>query len=151
MIEDWQRRIQAEGWTRYIIDEIMEDCVSLTQYRLEIDDHWDTPREFFQRGLRGDCEDIAVFMLATLKNLDYPHQVRIAATRTILGTEHHALLKVEMPDRTWRLFETMPGQARRTDPSPDKVLFEFDEKNIFHLNPVATHPANTAACAVSGR
>jgi hypothetical protein len=151
MIEDWQRRINAEGWSEYAVDEIMEDCVKLTEYRMELDDHWDTPKEFFQRGFQGDCEDIAVFMMATLKNLGYPYQVRIAATRPMLGTEDHALVKVEMPNRAWKIFETTPMPSGRTDHSPPRPFIEFDEKNIFHLNPAQTQPRAPVKCASGGR
>ncbi|MEW6664903.1 MAG: hypothetical protein AB1512_06750 [Thermodesulfobacteriota bacterium] len=131
-IRDWQKRIDREGWTVGRVNEVLGETLTFVTYRMEIDDHWDTPREFILRGFQGDCEDIAVFMMGTLKYLGYPHKVRVLAVRgTFSG---HALLKVEMPDGQWGIYETTPHTLRRVNPARLHPLVEFDEKEIIHLS-----------------
>lgn len=127
LIKDFQKRIEKEGWTNRLVVEILTETQKLTRAVMEAEDHWDTPQEFVARNFEGDCEDIAIFMLATLRSLGYPHQARILAAKTMFVD--HALLKVEMPNNTWQVFETTqairPGARLAYTP-----IVEFDEKRI---------------------
>ena len=129
-IREWQRRIQREGWTADLVDHMMIELVQLSEYEVEIDDHWDTPKEFMERGFTGDCEDIAVFMMATLKRLQYPETVRILAVRTAI--EDHALLKVKLPTGDWKIYETVPVSLHTAERPFYTPIVEFDEKDIIH-------------------
>jgi len=95
---------------------------------MEIQDHWDTPKEFIERGFSGDCEDITVFMMGTLKRLRYPHQIRILIVHELF--EDHALLRVEMPEGGWKVYDVVPRQIPVREVSLLKPVVEFDEKNI---------------------
>ena len=68
-IREWQMRIKREGWAESQVHEILSQFRALVAYRMEIVDHWDTPKEFAEKGFSGDCEDMAIFMMATLKRL----------------------------------------------------------------------------------
>ena len=70
-------RIQREGWSEAQLDSILFQFRRFATYRMEIQDRWDTPKEFIQKGFPGDCEDIAVFMVGTLKRLGYPYPIRV--------------------------------------------------------------------------
>ncbi|MFC1868260.1 hypothetical protein ACFL0H_09025 [Thermodesulfobacteriota bacterium] len=81
-IRDWQNRVKKEGWGKTLVDDVIDQCIILAKYRMEKEDHWDTPKEFMEKGFQGDCEDIAVFMMATLKRVNYPYRVRVVAVKT---------------------------------------------------------------------
>ena len=91
-IKEWQMRIQREGWSEAHLDSILFQFRRLATYRMEIHDHWDTPKEFIQKGFSGDCEDIAVFMMGTLKRLGYPNRIRILIVQA--PVEDQARLRV---------------------------------------------------------
>ena len=129
-IEEWQKRVQERGWTQNHVDDVIKGCLRLAQYEPEETDHWDTPQEFMHKGFKGDCEDIAVFIMATLKRLEYPRGVRILAVKTLLGD--HAVLKVEMPDGEWKMFETVPIPLCEFDQLFYRPIVEFDEKTIVY-------------------
>jgi hypothetical protein len=130
-IKDWQKRVQEKGWSQNDVDDVVNGCLRLVKYEPDGDiDHWDTPQEFIQKGFRGDCEDIAIFMMATLKRLEYPHGVRILGVGTLMGD--HAVLKVEMPDGNWKMFETVPVPLYQFDQLFYRPLVEFDEKTIVY-------------------
>jgi len=128
-IRDWQERIRREGWTEGTVRGLMADCRGLVRYQLELKDHWSTPREFLANGLEGDCEDIAGFLMGTLKRLGYPHRVRILIARDLFN--HHALLKVELPNGRWLIFETTPGGRLEVEPARLQPIVEFDEREIY--------------------
>jgi hypothetical protein len=131
-IKDWQDRVKQEGWSEKLIDDVIYKCHWLAFYQGdEIEDHWDTPSEFEDKGLKGDCEDIAVFLLATFKRLKYPFGVRILAVRTLVGD--HALLKVKMPDGKWKTYETVPMPLGFIDGIFYFPLFEWDFNRIYEL------------------
>jgi hypothetical protein len=130
-IRDWQKRINREGWSAARVEEVLGHTLSFVTYRMELDDHWDTPSEFIDRGFQGDCEDIAVFMMGTLKRVGYPHRVTVLALQGWFSG--HAVLKVEMPDGTWRIYDTMPLSLRVVDSKGLKPLVEFDDKVIVWL------------------
>jgi hypothetical protein len=129
-IREWQQRIQKEGWGEGQVSRILSDCIRLVEYRVEIDDHWDTPQEFIRRGFRGDCEDIAIFLMGTLRRLRYPHGIRIVAVTGLF--EAHALLKVEMPDGTWRFYDTAASGSPFAFHTYYRPVVEFDEKTVFY-------------------
>lgn len=142
-IKDWQKRVQEQGWSRNIVDEVVHGCLKLVKYEPEDTDHWDTPQEFIQKGFRGDCEDIAVFFMATLRRLDYPHGVRILGVETLLGD--HAVLKVEMPDGQWKMYETVPVPLCEFDQLFYRPIVEFDEKIIVYYKSTASSEADGLA------
>ena len=127
-IKDWQKRIEKEGWAENLVDDVINKCVKFSKYQTEKKDHWDTPREFMQRGFKGDCEDFAIFMMATLKRLKYPYNVRVRAVKTLIGD--HVVLRVEMPDEKWKSYETVPVPLDEIDRLFYRPIVEFDEKNI---------------------
>ena len=97
-IKQWQKRIEKEGWSVALIDDVMYQSRRLTRYEMEFDDEWQTPGSFVRDGLRGDCEDIAFFMMGTLKQLGYPYLTRVLVIEDLFAD--HAQLKVELPDRS---------------------------------------------------
>lgn len=129
MARRWRDRVADEGWSEALLIDLVDEIVGATTYRIELDDHWDTPSEFLNRGQMGDCEDAAAFMFAVLRYLNYPEDVRIMAVSTMTGG--HALLRVRLPDGRWRIFETvrMNGliNADRMIYTP---IMEFDDKTI---------------------
>lgn len=132
-IREWQQRIQKEGWAETQVHHILNACIQFVEYDVEIDDHWDTPREFIQKGFRGDCEDIVIFLMGTLRRLKYPYGVKIVAVTGLF--ENHALLKVEMPDGTWRYFDTAAGNPPHAFHIGYKPVVEFDETDISYYRP----------------
>ncbi|MEW6668902.1 MAG: hypothetical protein AB1512_27145 [Thermodesulfobacteriota bacterium] len=129
-IKEWQKRIQENGWSRQDLDDVVQGCLKYVKYEAETDDHWDTPQEFMNKGFRGDCEDIAVFMMATLRRLQYPRSVRILAVKTLMGD--HAVLKVEMPDGSSKMYETVPVPLIEIDQLFYRPIVEFDENTIVY-------------------
>jgi hypothetical protein len=95
---------------------------------MEIVDHWDTPKEFMRKGFSGDCEDITVFMMGTLKRLGYPHRVRVLIVEGLF--EDHALLRLEMPEGGWKVYDVVPPDV----PTPEwyqlRPVVEFDETGV---------------------
>ena len=130
-IQEWQERIRRDGWSENAVRALLADCRSLVRYQVELKDHWPTPREFVTEGMEGDCEDIAVFLMGALKRLGYPHQVRILVVKELFS--NHALLKVELPDGRWAVFETMPGGRLEVVPARLKPIVEFDESHIAYF------------------
>lgn len=117
-------------WTREAVLAVLAESRRMTTYEMETEDRWATPLEFAERDFRGDCEDIAIFMMAALKGLGYPHEVRVLAVQTLFSG--HALVKVEMPDKTWQVFETV--QPLDDTAANTRLIYtpivEFDEKII---------------------
>jgi hypothetical protein len=124
-IRDWQERIRREGWSESAVRALLADCRSLVRYQVELKDHWSTSREFIESGMEGDCEDIALFLMATLKHLGYPHRVRVLVVKEFFSD--HALLRVELPEGRWAVFETMPGGRLEVQSSRLRPVVEFDE------------------------
>jgi predicted transglutaminase-like cysteine proteinase len=132
LAERWQSRVASEGWNEKLVRDLINETVGMTTFRMEIDDHWDTPSEFISRDFTGDCEDAAVFMLAVLRFLDYPYEVRIMAVNALSGG--HALLRVRMPDGNWKVFETVGPNGNRTEQLlVYNPIVEFDEKTISYF------------------
>lgn len=119
--------IAASGWTNDSVDTVIEDIRRLTCMTMETSDHWDTPKEFVDRNFQGDCEDIAIFLLAMLKKLEYPGQVRIFAVKSQFVD--HAMLKVQMPDKTWKVYETVRKTEKGMQLAYSPIV-EFDEREI---------------------
>lgn len=143
-IKDWQKRVQEQGWSHSRVDEVVKGSLNLVLYEPEETDHWDTPQEFIRKGFKGDCEDIAVFLMDTLKRLDYPHGVRVLAVKALLGD--HAVLKVEMPDGKWKMYETIPIPLCEFDQLFFyRPIVEFDDKTIVYYNATATSEADGLA------
>ena len=129
-IKDWQQRIKKYGWSENLIDEVMDQILQLATFRTEYYDHWDTPQEFMRRGFRGDCEDIAIFMMATLKRLKYPDKVRVMAVETL--KQDHAVLKVQTPNGKWKIYDTLQKPLSEINRLFYKPIFEFDENDIIY-------------------
>jgi hypothetical protein len=71
-------------------------------------------------------------MLAVLRFLDYPYEVRIMAVNALSGG--HALLRVRMPDGNWKVFETVGPNGNRTEQLlVYNPIVEFDEKTISYF------------------
>ncbi len=122
-----RNKIATEGWNNDTVHQIIEEIRMLTSLTMETKDYWDTPKEFVAKNLQGDCEDIAIFLLAMLKKLDYPGQVRIFAVNTQFA--EHAMLKVQMPDNTWKVFETVKKTERNMQFAFTPIV-EFDDREI---------------------
>jgi len=127
-IRDWQRKIQREGWSESGVDSVLTEARGLLTYRMEIRYHWETPKEFRGRGFSGDCEDIAVFMMATLRRLEYPHKIRVLIVKSLF--EDHALLRVEMPGGGWKPYDVASSAVRPLDSSRLTPVVEFDETTV---------------------
>jgi len=133
-IIEWQKRIAEQGWVENLVDDVVNGCIRFSKYEKERGDHWATPKEFREKGFKGDCEDIAVFTMGTLKNLNYPHKVRILAVRTLTGD--HAILKIEVPgelSKRWKIYETVPVPLVEFDQLFYRPIVEFDDKEIFYF------------------
>lgn len=126
-IKELQKRVAQEGWSNELVVQVLVESQKMTHAVMETEDHWDTPQEFVARNFEGDCEDIAIFMLATLRSLGYPYQTRILAAKTMFVD--HALIKVEMPDNTWQVFETTQAINPQVRLAYTPIV-EFDEKRI---------------------
>ncbi len=104
-IRDWQERVKKEGWTRELIDDVATGTALLASYRWEENDHWSTPNEFLEAGLRGDCEDIAAGIYGSFKRVGYPYDVRILGVGAVGGD--HALVKIQLPSGEWKVYESV--------------------------------------------
>lgn len=130
-IIEWQQRIDEQGWSHEIVDDIVDRSIEFSKFEAEPRDHWATPGEFIGNGFVGDCEDIAVFAMGTLKQLDYPRKVRILLVHTLMGD--HALLKVETAADQWKTYETVPMPFVQIDQLFYRPILEFDEKSIVYF------------------
>lgn len=131
-IIDWQKRIKRDGWSENLIDEIVRSCISVMSYSSEFekgDDYWATPKEIKANGMKGDCEDFGVMMMASLKMLNYPYRVRLQAIRTPMTD--HAMLNTELPNGRWKRYNTTPVPGGEFDIALSIILFEWDEDNIY--------------------
>lgn len=142
-ILEWQLKIKQEGWSESLLDTVIRESLKLTNYKSDdLDqngnetDQWKMPTEFINDNFQGDCEDIATFLYWNLKKrLHYPHQVRIRAVATLFPVSEHAVLRVELPDKKWKNYETIPMAGLAIiDSFFYKPLFEFDEENIYLAN-----------------
>lgn len=129
-IRDWQLRVRKEGWSGQVLDGVVEGCLRLAKYKPERRDHWDTPGEFAEKGFQGDCEDIAVFILFTLKRLNYDRNVRILAVKTLMGD--HAVVRVELPGGEWKTYETVPVPLGQFDRLFYRPIVEFDLSTVVY-------------------
>jgi hypothetical protein len=129
-IKQWQKRIQKEGWSANIVDDILIQSRRLSRYDMEFDDNWLTPGDFVRSGFKGDCEDIAIFMMGSLKRLGYPHTVRVLVIGHLFAD--HAQLRVEMPDQSWRWYESTRARSYRCLPKSWQPIVEFDETTIVY-------------------
>jgi hypothetical protein len=128
MIKEWQMRIHEEGWSEDLVHSILLRFRTVVTYRSEKVDHWDTPREFMERGFFGDCEDIAIFMMGSLKDLGYPYQIRVAIVKAVL--EDHAMLRIEMPEGSWALYDVVPASVPVRRPRLFRPVVEFDDTQV---------------------
>ena len=137
-IRDWQMRIQREGWSENEVHSLLRDFRSMASYRVEIGDHWDTPREFMDKGFASDCKNIAAFEMGALKRLGYPYQVRILIVHALF--EDHALLRVELPDGAWRVYDVVPQNVPNPEPRLLRPVVEFDERTVEWYPPEPNAP-----------
>lgn len=129
-IRQWQEQIRKEGWSAATVDDIINETRRLTKYETEFEDNWLTPAAFIRAGFQGDCEDIAIFMMGTLKRVGYPHKVRILVIRDILYD--HAQLKVQLPDGKWKWYESTRKRSYTQRPKKWQPIVEFDEHTIIY-------------------
>lgn len=127
-IRDWQTRIQKEGWTEGQVHSVLQQFRQLAVYHSGIEDHWDTPRDFVRRGFSGDCKNIAVYEMAVLKQLGYPHGIKILIVHSLF--DDHALLKVEMPEGGWKAYDVVAETVPVPRPNLLRPVAEFDEKDL---------------------
>jgi len=137
-IKEWQMKIQKEGWSESRVHSVLLQFRGLAAYRTEIRDHWDTPREFMEEGFSGDCKNIAVFEMGALKQLGYPYGIRILIVHALF--EDHALLRVEMPEGGWKIYDVVPEGVPTLKPSLLKPVAEFDEKRVSWFSPQTGMP-----------
>ncbi len=149
-INEWQMRIRKEGWSESQIHSILRQFRGLAAYRMEIADHWDTPKEFMRKGFSGDCEDITVFMMGTLKRLGYPHPVRVLIVEGLF--EDHALLRLEMPGGGWRVYDVVPPGVPTPELGRLRPVVEFDETGVnwFASRAQAASHAQKANALIAG-
>jgi hypothetical protein len=137
-IREWQMRIRQEGWSENGVHDLLLQFRSLAAYRVEIRDHWDTPADFIEQRFSGDCKNIAVFEMGVLKQLSYPYGVRILIVHALF--EDHALLKVEMPEGGWRIFDVASENVPMLRPGLLRPVAEFDEKRVSWYPPQTNAP-----------
>ena len=150
-IQEWQMRIQREGWSENQVHSILSAFRTLATYRMEIQDHWDTPGDFINRGFAGDCEDIVVFMIGTLKRLGYPYGLRVLIAHDLF--EDHALLRIEMPEGRWKVYDVVPRKVSSRALQHLKPVVEFDEKRVdwFPSREGQAHDAGNTRPITAGR
>ena len=127
-IKDWQMRIQREGWSENEVHSLLRDFRSMATYRMEIGNHWDTPKEFMDKGFASDCKNIATYEMGALKKIGYPHQVRILIVHALF--EDHALLRIELPEGGWKVYDVVPQNVPTPEARLLKPVVEFDEKRV---------------------
>ncbi len=127
-IKDWQERVRREGWTRQLVDDVAKGTALLSSYRHEEEDHWATPNEFLEAGLRGDCEDIAAGIYGSFKRLAYPYGIRILGVEAAGGD--HALVKVQLPSGEWQIYESVYPWNSLIDWIFYRPFVEFDAQHI---------------------
>ena len=130
-IKEWQLRIKDEGWSEGLVTDVVRNLTKLAKYRKDEYDSWDTPKEFIGRGFEGDCEDIAIFVMGTLKRLEYPYLVRVLAVST--SDQDHALLRVRLPEGDWKIYDTMSFPLKEIDRLFYRPIVEFDENDIIYF------------------
>ena len=128
-IENWQERIKIEGWTKGLVDDVVGTCIECSKYQHEDDDYWKTPQEF-TRDFKGDCEDIGGFIYGTFKILKYPNLMRLRAIR--MPTGDHVVFRIEVPEKKWRTYNTVPMPLDFVDLALSRVIVEWDDKNIYY-------------------
>lgn len=128
-IKDWQQRVQEEGWTENLINDVYHGSIKLTRYKTEKGDYWDTPNEFISNGFEGDCEDMAAFIWGSFKMLNYPHEIRIRGVMTSTGD--HALTVIEMPDGKWKTLESVPLNTIGGEWIFYRTFAEWDARGIY--------------------
>ncbi len=153
-IKDWQMRIQREGWSETQVHSILLQFRGLATYRMEIGDHWDTPKEFMQKGFASDCKNIATYEMGALKQLGYPYQVRILIVHALF--EDHALLRIELPEGGWKVYDVVPQNVPTPEARLLKPVVEFDEHRVewYPSETLASYDsrkASSLAAAVSER
>ena len=148
-IEEWQMRIRSEGWSESQVHSILTQFRTLATYRMEIQDHWDTPKEFIQKGFSGDCEDITVFMMGTLKRLGYPYPIRILIVHALF--EDHALLRIQMPEGGWKVYDVVPQTVPSREAKLLKPIVEFDEKRVNWFGSSRSSPASRESSGLRDR
>jgi hypothetical protein len=105
----------------------------LAAYKVELPDHWDTPTEFENKGFSGDCKNIAIFEMAVLKRLGYPYGIKILIVHALF--EDHALLRVEMPEGGWKVYDVVSEAVSSPKLDSLKPVAEFDEKQVVWFSP----------------
>jgi hypothetical protein len=128
-IKEWQQRQKKEGWTISLVDEIVRETRWRASYVPDAlgTDYWDTFRESYNKGFRGDCEDIAVAIIGTLKHLGYPHKAMVRIVTTITPADH-AIAVIEMPDGEMREYNSVVSTA--LDVLFYRRVLDFDELEI---------------------
>ena len=131
-IEQWQKRIQQEGWGEALVNDIMDTCLIVSKYEPEPtqQDHWRTYNEFQKENFRGDCEDITTFMYGTLKTLNYPHALKLRIIRMPVGD--HAVLMVELPTARWKMYNSIPMPGDFIDIALARTVVEWDDRQIYY-------------------
>lgn len=130
-IERWQECIKQEGWSESMVKDVVDGCLWVAKYEPDGEiDHWKTYKEFQYTEFIGDCEDISTFMFGTFKRLNYPNDFKMAVIRMPAGD--HAVLKVEMPDGEWRIFNSLPMPGDFVDLVLARTVVEWDETHVFY-------------------
>lgn len=138
-IKDWQERVKKEGWTNRVIKSINMELMEMSVYVFDKEipgqkwpgDHWDTPNEFFEKGLVGDCEDMAVLAWSTFKRLNYPYQIRIQAVTMLTGD--HAIVSIELADGSWMMLESVLANYASIESLFYRSFAEWDVNNIYTI------------------
>ncbi len=130
-IEQWQRRVRQEGWSKKLVGNVINSCLKISKYEPEPShqDHWKTYAEF-QMDFRGDCEDIATFMYGTLKRLEYPYALKLRIIRMPAGD--HAVLMVQLPTGQWKMYNSIPMPGDFLDIALARTVVEWDDQQIYY-------------------
>ncbi len=130
-IEQWQQRVRQEGWSKELVNDVVDSCLKIAKYEPEPTsrDHWKTYGEF-KKDFRGDCEDIATFMYGTLKRLDYPQALKLRIIRMPAGD--HAVLMVQLPSGEWKMYNTIPLPGAFLDIALSRTVVEWDDQQIYY-------------------
>ena len=132
-LQKWSERVDKDGWSEDLVDDVVAGCIWVSAYNFgkttAVEDGHKTIRAFYENGMQGQCYQYSIFMLQTfLDYLNYPYQVRVLAVHAIGGD--HAMLKVELPDGRWKVYETTRGLPGIVDRIFDRQFLEiyFDKE-----------------------
>lgn len=126
-IELWQERIKTEGWSESLVNDVVDGCLRVSKYEKEPDgmDHWMTYKEFIEKGLRSDCEDVSTFIFGTLRRLNCPYDLWMRIIRMPAGD--HVVVVVGD-----NVYNSLPMPGDFVDLALSRTVVQWNETEIVY-------------------